>query len=109
MNGETYGWTWEEGGMRIVRSVARSGPGCHEGCGVLLYTKDGQLVKVAGDPDFPFSHGLQVKSKPHPQLVGDQFVDPQLQGGDAHALQHIVGKGVHEQGFGLPYGDAPCP
>ncbi len=50
-------WTWEEDGMTVVRSVARSGPGCHEGCGVLLYVKDGKLVKVEGDPSFPFSQG----------------------------------------------------
>jgi anaerobic selenocysteine-containing dehydrogenase len=43
--------------MKVVRSVARSGPGCHEGCGVLLYVKDGKLVKVEGDPAFPFSQG----------------------------------------------------
>lgn len=33
-------WTWEENGIKVVRSVARTGPGCHEGCGVLLYVKD---------------------------------------------------------------------
>lgn len=43
--------------MRVVRSIARTAPGCHEGCGVLLYVKDGKLVKVEGDPDFPLSHG----------------------------------------------------
>jgi len=43
--------------MRVVRSAARSGPGCHEGCGVLLYVKDGRLVKVEGDPAFPANQG----------------------------------------------------
>jgi anaerobic selenocysteine-containing dehydrogenase len=51
------GWTWEEGHLRVVRSMARSGPGCHEGCGVLLYVEDGRLVKVEGDPDVPFNQG----------------------------------------------------
>ena len=37
-------WQWEEDGMTVVRSIARTGPGCHEGCGVLLYVKDGKLV-----------------------------------------------------------------
>jgi len=37
-------WTWEEGGMKVVRSVATTGPGCHEGCGVLMYVKEGKLV-----------------------------------------------------------------
>jgi len=50
-------WTWEEDGMKIVRSTARTGPGCHEGCGVLLHLKDGELIKVEGNPEFPFSHG----------------------------------------------------
>ena len=50
-------WKWEEDGMTVVRSIARTGPGCHEGCGVLLYVKDGKLVKVEGDPDFPFNQG----------------------------------------------------
>jgi anaerobic selenocysteine-containing dehydrogenase len=50
-------WTWEEDGMKVVRSVARTGPGCHEGCGVRLYVKDGKLVKVMGDPNSPFSQG----------------------------------------------------
>jgi len=50
-------WTWEEDGMRMVRSIARAGPGCHQGCGVLLYVKDGRLVKVEGDPEFPSNRG----------------------------------------------------
>lgn len=50
-------WTWEEGGRRVVRGVARTGPGCHEGCGVLLSVKDGKLVKVTGDPEFPLNRG----------------------------------------------------
>jgi len=50
-------WTWEEGDMKVVRSVARTGPGCHNGCGVLLYIKDERLVKVKGDPDSPFNQG----------------------------------------------------
>ncbi len=50
-------WTWREGNYKIVRSIARTGPGCHNGCGVLLYVKDGKLEKVKGDPDFPFNKG----------------------------------------------------
>jgi anaerobic selenocysteine-containing dehydrogenase len=50
-------WTWEEGGHQVFRSIARTGPGCHDGCGVLLYVKDGRLEKVEGDPDFPFNQG----------------------------------------------------
>jgi anaerobic selenocysteine-containing dehydrogenase len=50
-------WKLEEDGMTVVRSIARTGPGCHEGCGVLLRVKDGRLVKVEGDPNFPLSQG----------------------------------------------------
>jgi anaerobic selenocysteine-containing dehydrogenase len=54
---EARKWTWEEKGMRVVRSISRSAPGCHEGCGVLLYVRAGKLVKVEGDPDFPHNQG----------------------------------------------------
>lgn len=50
-------WQWQEGEYTVARGSAWSGPGCHDGCGVLLYTKDGQLVKVEGDPDDPFNQG----------------------------------------------------
>jgi len=50
-------WKWEEDGMTVVRSIARTGPGCHNGCGVLLYVKDGKLIKVEGDPEFPPTQG----------------------------------------------------
>ncbi len=50
-------WTWQEGNLKVVRSIARTGPGCHQGCGVLLYVKDGKLVKVEGDPEFPHNQG----------------------------------------------------
>ena len=68
---ETKGkWTWEQDGMNVVRSIARTGPGCHEGCGVLLYVKDGKLVKVEGDPDFPLNRGrLCPRCLALPQVV----------------------------------------
>jgi len=50
-------WQWEEDGYTVTRSSAWSAPGCHEGCGVLLYTRDGVLEKVEGDPEDPFSRG----------------------------------------------------
>src|SRR5512135_2009255 len=50
-------WHWEENGYTVTRSNGWSGPGCHEGCGVLLYTKNGKLVKVEGDPENPFNQG----------------------------------------------------
>ena len=64
-------WRWEEGDFTVTRGNAWSGPGCHDGCGVLLYTdKNGKLVKVAGDPDNPFNQGrLCVRCLALPDLV----------------------------------------
>jgi anaerobic selenocysteine-containing dehydrogenase len=43
---------------RIVRTTAWSpGPGCHGGCGLKLFVRDGRLVRVEGDEDHPYSHG----------------------------------------------------
>ncbi|MDZ7696934.1 MAG: molybdopterin-dependent oxidoreductase [Deltaproteobacteria bacterium] len=39
---------------RVVKSHCRM---CHGGCGVLVYTKDGKIAKIAGDPDCPINHG----------------------------------------------------
>jgi anaerobic selenocysteine-containing dehydrogenase len=51
-------WRWEEDGLTVTRGSAWSGPGCHDGCGVLLYTdKNDKLVKVEGDPDNPYNQG----------------------------------------------------
>ena len=38
----------------IIRSNCR---GCHGGCGVLVHVRDGTIVKIEGDPDFPTNHG----------------------------------------------------
>jgi anaerobic selenocysteine-containing dehydrogenase len=44
--------------VQIVRTTTWSaGPGCHGGCGVLAYVKDGKLVKLEGDPDHPWNQG----------------------------------------------------
>jgi anaerobic selenocysteine-containing dehydrogenase len=43
-------WQWQEGEYTVTRTSHWSPPGCHMGCGVLLYTKDNKLVKVEGDP-----------------------------------------------------------
>ena len=39
---------------RVVKSHCRM---CHGGCGVLVYTKNGKVAKIAGDPDCPINHG----------------------------------------------------
>lgn len=43
--------------MDVTRSVCWSPPGCHGGCGVLLYSKDGKLTKVIGDRNNRFNAG----------------------------------------------------
>ena len=45
---EVYGYD------SMVKSHCRM---CHGGCGVLVYTKDGRVAKIAGDPDCPINHG----------------------------------------------------
>ncbi|MBW2066757.1 MAG: molybdopterin-dependent oxidoreductase [Deltaproteobacteria bacterium] len=63
-------WRWEEDGTEVVRSIARTAPGCHSGCGVLLYVKDKTLIKVEGNPDFPFNQGrLCPRCQVLPQVV----------------------------------------
>ena len=47
-----------EDGTEVVRTCAWSPPGCHPvGCGIRLFVKDGELVKVEGDPEHPVTHG----------------------------------------------------
>jgi len=45
---EVYGYD------SMVKSHCRM---CHGGCGVLVYMKDGNVAKIAGDPDCPINHG----------------------------------------------------
>lgn len=60
INDELYRdeWQWQEGDLTVTRNTQWSGPGCHNGCGVLHYTdKDGKLVKIEGDPKSPMFNG----------------------------------------------------
>ena len=51
----------------VVKSHCRM---CHGGCGVLVYTKNGKVDKIAGDPDCPINHGtLCSKGIASTQLV----------------------------------------
>jgi len=50
-------WQWQEGEYTVTRTTQWSGPGCHEGCGVMFYTKDNKLVKVEGDLESPHYNG----------------------------------------------------
>jgi anaerobic selenocysteine-containing dehydrogenase len=49
---------YQEGDLTVTRGSSWSGPGCHDGCGVLMYTdKDGKLVRVVGDSENPYNQG----------------------------------------------------
>ena len=48
---------WQEGEYTVTRTYNYSAPGCHDSCGVLLYTKDGKLERVEGDPLDPYANG----------------------------------------------------
>ncbi|MBP2641375.1 MAG: putative anaerobic dehydrogenase [Firmicutes bacterium] len=55
MSNET--WQWQEDGCTVSRSTQWSGPGCHNGCGILYYTKGDKLIKVEGDATNPYNAG----------------------------------------------------
>lgn len=73
-------WRWKEGEYTVTRSTQWSAPGCHMGCGVLLYTdKDGKLVKVEGDPNNNVNDGrLCMRCFALPELTyhKDRIVHP---------------------------------
>lgn len=50
-------YRWQEGEYTVTRTTHWSAPGCHMGCGVLLYAKNGRLAKVEGDPLNPVNNG----------------------------------------------------
>ena len=57
----------ESNGEQVIRSNCR---GCHGGCGVLVSVKDGNIVNIEGDPDFPTNHGTMCsKGLAFKQLV----------------------------------------
>ena len=49
-------WQYMEDGMLVTRTSVWSAPGCHEGCGVLVYSdpETGKFIKCEGDPDDPY-------------------------------------------------------
>ena len=52
-------WQYMEDGMLVTRTSVWSAPGCHEGCGVLVYSdpETGKFIKCEGDPDDPYNRG----------------------------------------------------
>jgi len=50
--------TVEEGKEKIVKTTLWSaGCGSHGGCGVMLFVRNGRVVKVEGDADYPWNQG----------------------------------------------------
>ena len=63
-------WRWQEGEYTVTRTLPWSGPGCHNQCGILVYSKDNTVVKIEGDPDIPFNEGrLCVRCLSLPKVV----------------------------------------
>ena len=50
-------WQWQEGEYTVTRTNMWTAPGCHNGCSVLYYTKDGKVEKIEGDPLSPYNQG----------------------------------------------------
>ena len=48
---------WQEGEYDVTRTAIWTAPGCHCSCGVLLYTKNGKLEKIEGDPNSAYNRG----------------------------------------------------
>lgn len=63
---------WDEGDFHVTRTTVWSGPGCHDGCAVLYYTKDGKLDHVEGDPDCAYNQGtLCMRCLEMPEVVNN--------------------------------------
>ena len=52
-------WQYEEDGMIVTRSAVWAAPGCHDGCGVKIYTdkETGKFIKLEGDEANPYNQG----------------------------------------------------
>lgn len=65
--------SWEEDGYTVTRTTVWGGPGCHEGCGVLLYAKNGELRKIEGDPLHPYNQGrICARCAALPEIVNSE-------------------------------------
>lgn len=84
-------WQWQEGEYLVTRTTQWSAPGCHNGCGVLFYTKGNKLCKIEGDPNLPFNQGRlcmrcldMVEMVNHPdRVLYPMYRDPKDRGKDA--------------------------
>ena len=63
---------YSEDDLTVTRGSAWSAPGCHLGCGVLLYSDGDKIVKIEGDEDNPYDQGrLCVRCLGATQTVND--------------------------------------
>lgn len=69
-------WRWQEGDVTATRTTMWTGPGCHNGCGVIYYTKDNKVVGIEGDVNNPVNQGRlcmrclnYVESVKHPERL----------------------------------------
>ena len=53
-------------GLETKKIICWSSPGCSSGCGLLVQVKDGEIVNMRGNPDFPGNRGVVCKERfPH--------------------------------------------
>ncbi|MFC1908354.1 molybdopterin-dependent oxidoreductase [Chloroflexota bacterium] len=72
----------ESGEEQVIKSNCR---GCHGGCGVLVRVKDGCIIKIEGDPDFPTNRGTMCsKGLAFQQLIyhPDRLIYPMKRAGN---------------------------
>lgn len=70
---------WKEGEFDVYRSTHWSGPGCHDGCGLVYYVKDGKVDHVEGDPNAHFNDGrlcMRCLNQLEAVYSPDRVVDP---------------------------------
>ena len=68
-----HAYRYEEDGLTVTRGSAWSAPGCHLGCGVLLYSDGDDLLKIEGDESNPYNQGrLCVRCLGATEIVNDQ-------------------------------------
>jgi thiosulfate reductase/polysulfide reductase chain A len=60
--------TNSERGVTTKKAICWASPGCLSSCGILVNVKDGKIISMKGNPDFPGSWGA-VCSKRFPHLI----------------------------------------
>jgi hypothetical protein len=63
-------------GVAVKEEVIKTNcHGCHDGGGVLVHGRDGTVVKIEDDPDFPTNHGSICSKVAKCTLVLISFLD----------------------------------